>query len=255
MNKRPLLLFLLVLAALALIALLAGDQSFTRHMLIHMGVVVLAAPFLALSLIGTRYERMRADRIMTPITASLVELVTVWFWHMPALRRLADGSTFITALELSSFLAAGTLLWLACLGTRQAGTAPRLAGVIGLLLTSMHMTLLGALLTLSPRPLYGGGTVTCFGLTLSAADDQALGGVVMLLIGAAAYLAGGVALLAGLLKDENVTGTSATTMAGADLGNEHQDAPERDRARKSLTLKPSRVHAGASAPATLARGR
>ena len=160
MNSRPLLLFLFVIAGLAAIALLAGGPSFTRHMLIHMGVVVVAAPCLALGLIGTRFDRLRPDRVMTPITASLIELGAVWFWHVPALRRLADGSAFVATLELASFLAAGTLLWLACLGTRQAGTAPRLAGVVGLLLTSMHMTLLGALLALSPRPLYGAGDVT-----------------------------------------------------------------------------------------------
>jgi len=41
--------------------------------------------------------------------------------------------------------------------------------------------------------------VTCFGLVLGAGQDQALGGVIMLLIGAAVYLAGGVFLLARLL--------------------------------------------------------
>jgi putative membrane protein len=61
------------------------------------------------------------------------------------------------------------------------------------------MTLLGALLSLAPRPLYGLGDVTCFGLVLGAGQDQALGGVIMLMIGAAVYLAGGVFLLARLL--------------------------------------------------------
>jgi putative membrane protein len=63
----------------------------------------------------------------------------------------------------------------------------------------MHMTLLGVLLALAPRPLYGQGEVTCLGLTLTARQDQELGGVLMLLVGAAVYLAGGVALLARLL--------------------------------------------------------
>ncbi len=66
----------------------------------------------------------------------------------------------------------------------------------------MHMTLLGALLALSPRPLYGEGEVSCLGVTLSAGVDQQAGGVVMLLIGAAVYLASGVALLARTLNDD-----------------------------------------------------
>jgi putative membrane protein len=65
----------------------------------------------------------------------------------------------------------------------------------------MHMTLLGVLLALAPRPLYGAGDVSCFGISLSAAADQQIGGVVMLMVGACAYLLGGIVLLAGLLRD------------------------------------------------------
>ena len=75
------------------------------------------------------------------------------------------------------------------------------AGGLALVLTSIHMTLLGALLSLASRPLYGVGDVTCFGLVLEAGQDQALGGVVMLMIGAVVYLAGGVFLLSRLLSD------------------------------------------------------
>ncbi len=98
------------------------------------------------------------------------------------------------------FLGGGLLLWF-----RLSGRAGRWAdgsatgSAIGLVFTSMHMTLLGVLLALSPRPLYASGTVTCFGLPLSAELDQQAGGVVMLLVGAVSYLVGGVALLAGIL--------------------------------------------------------
>ena len=68
------------------------------------------------------------------------------------------------------------------------------------------MTLLGALLALASRPLYGTGDVTCFGLVLGATEDQALGGVIMLMIGAAAYLVGGVLLLGRLLSRRRVAG-------------------------------------------------
>jgi putative membrane protein len=64
----------------------------------------------------------------------------------------------------------------------------------------MHMTLPGTLLALSPRPLYGAGDVGCFGVTLSPVIDQQDGAAVMLLVGAAVYLAGGVSLLAGTLN-------------------------------------------------------
>ena len=68
------------------------------------------------------------------------------------------------------FLGAGLFLWLTCFGAaRRAAPAHDAAGAFALLLTSIHMTLLGALLALSPRPLYGAGDVTCFG-SCSAPD-------------------------------------------------------------------------------------
>ena len=103
--------------------------------------------------------------------------------------------TFATIVEQASFLAAGLFLWLTCARATRGTPARDAAGAFALLLTSVHMTLLGALLSLAPRPLYGLGDVTCFGLVLGAGEDQALGGVIMLMIGAAVYLAGGVFLL------------------------------------------------------------
>ena len=65
------------------------------------------------------------------------------------------------------------------------------AGVIGLLLTSMHMTLLGALLTMSPRLLYSHHHSSG---KLDPLTDQYLGGAVMLVVGGAAFLAGGLSV-------------------------------------------------------------
>ncbi|HEV7248040.1 MAG TPA: cytochrome c oxidase assembly protein [Shinella sp.] len=175
-----------------------GAGSFTVHMVAHMGIVAVAAPLIAYGLVGTRRDPLARWNWMTPMLASLIELVVVWFWHMPVLRAAADASLVLLLVEQASFLAAGLLLWTTCLRPGDG----RLAGTIGLLFTSMHMTLLGVLLALAPRPLYGDGAVTCFGIPLSAAADQQIGGVVMLMVGALSYLAGGVALLAGLLRED-----------------------------------------------------
>jgi putative membrane protein len=178
-------------------------RSFTAHMLAHMGVVAVAAPLLALGIAGTRWDpTVRHPLLFAAVPASLVELVAVWAWHMPALRGWVEASAIGTAIEQASFLAAGLLLWLACLGHDARGQARQGAvGAFALLLTSVHMTLLGALLALTPRPLYGIGEVTCLGLELTAEQDQQAGGVIMLLVGAAAYLAGGLALLGRVLGE------------------------------------------------------
>lgn len=191
------------IAGLGLLALVwlgplltAWRDSVAAHMLAHMGVVALAAPLLALGL---------ADRIpmalprAAPVIASLVEFVVVWGWHAPAARLWAETTAAGTVAEQLSFLGAGLFLWLSCLAGSHDSLS-RATGAFALLLTSMHMTLLGALMALSPRPLYGMDDVTCFGTQLSASLDQQFGAVIMLGVGGAVYLAGGVSLLAGILS-------------------------------------------------------
>src|SRR3546814_18505574 len=78
------------------------------------------------------------------MAAMLAELVVVWGWHLPLLHHAARSSTAALAAEQASFLAVGLALWLSVLGGRAAQRHARLAGgVVALLLTSMHMTLLG----------------------------------------------------------------------------------------------------------------
>ncbi|MGS1097417.1 cytochrome c oxidase assembly protein (plasmid) [Aquamicrobium terrae] len=192
--------FIAGLAALVLIwagpLLSVWRESFAAHMLAHMGVVAIAAPLIAIGV----SDRIAAVRPSSALIASLVELVVVWGWHMPAARLWATSFVFATIVEQAMFLAAGLFLWLTALATAGGSTAQSASGAFALLLTSIHMTLLGALLALASRPLYGFSEVTCFGLVLDAEQDQALGGVVMLMVGAAVYLAGGVFLLSRLLS-------------------------------------------------------
>jgi putative membrane protein len=198
MKRLALLAGLILLAAIWLGPLLdAWRASFAAGMVAHMGVIAGAAPLIAIGL----PERFRPGLSMPaalPVLASVVELVAVWTWHAPAMRALATSSTLATAAEQVTFLLAGVLLW----STSFAAPGQRkhaLAGAGSLLLTSIHMTLLGALLALAPRPLYGAGDVTCFGIVLDAGQDQQFGGILMLLVGAAVYLAGGLVLVARLL--------------------------------------------------------
>lgn len=200
-RTAPLAVGLLVLAAAWLGPLpgLARD-AFSAHMAMHVSVVALAAPLVALGLAGGRLDpARRAPWLFAPVPAAALELVVVWSWHAPALHHAARHSAAAMALEQGSFLATALLVWLSAFGgpprdrRRRAG-----AGIVGMLLTSMHMTLLGALLALASRPLYPRAHDPWFGLT--ALQDQHVGGALMLLGGGAAYLAGGVALAAGLLR-------------------------------------------------------
>lgn len=179
--------------------LAAAQAGMVGHMAGHMIAVAIAAPLLAFGLADSRFDLARRwPQVVTPLAMSLVELATVWGWHLPALRMLADTHLAAMVVEQAMFLLAGWLLWAAVLGT---GPDRRAAGVGALLLTSMHMTLLGALIGLAPRPLY---PAMAHGMHDALADQQ-LGGVVMLMIGAASYFLGGLALLATLLRHPEPT--------------------------------------------------
>jgi putative membrane protein len=196
-----------LLAACALLSLAAlwmgplpqlARGSFSAHMALHMGVVAVAAPLVALAVAGGRLDPVRrAPWLFPPIPASVLELVVVWAWHAPALHHAARRGATALVVEQATFFLAGLLVWLSALGGDRARRGSRAAaGVVALLLTSMHMTLLGALLALGPRPLYahGGGFA---GLT--PLEDQHLGGAIMLIAGGVSYLLGGIGLTAGLL--------------------------------------------------------
>lgn len=181
-----------------------AHAGMTGHMAAHMAVVAVAAPLIACGIAGTRADpATRWPCVVAPLPMSVVELLVVWGWHVPAARALAASSTAGLMLEQAMFLAAGLLLWSACLGTRDAdGSARRAAGIIALLLTTMHMTLLGVLIALAPRTLFGTAGSSLLGMTLAPLHDQQIGGVVMLLVGGGSYLLGGLALLFRLLRQD-----------------------------------------------------
>jgi putative membrane protein len=183
-------------------ALAVLDHSLTTHMLAHMTAVAVAAPLIAIGVAGTRFDpAARWPALVGPLQMSLLELAVVTSWHTPAARAFAAGSDHGLALEQLSFAAAGLLLWSACFGALDAYSAARRAtAVVALLLTTMHMTLLGALLALAPRVLYEAHGLAVFGFELAPLEDQHVAGVVMLTVGGASYLAGAVWLLREVLR-------------------------------------------------------
>lgn len=200
MSRLVLIIGLFTLAAAWLGPLPAlASEAFFAHMALHMAVVAVAAPLLALALAQSRFDpRQKAPRLLAPIPASLVELVVVWGWHVPALHHAARHHAPAFVAEQGTFLLAGILLWLSSIGGQGVAGAQRTAaGVIALLFTAMHMTLLGVLMALGPRPLY---THMEGFAGLSALDDQQLGGAIMILVGGVSYLTGGLWLTMRLLR-------------------------------------------------------
>lgn len=179
-----------------------AQQAFFAHMLMHMLVVAVAAPLVALAMAGSRFDPVDGlPWFYAPVPASIGELILVWAWHAPALHHLARIDLLGLIAEQTTFLMAGLWVWLSAFGGRSPDRGDRRgAGVIGLLLTSMHMTFLGALLALAPRSVYDHHQEFA-GMT--ALQDQHLGGAVMILVGGVAYLTGGLWLTVGMLRNRS----------------------------------------------------
>lgn len=167
-----------------------SNASFSVHMARHMVIVAVAAPLIVLGV------PWLGSLPVSPLGATLVEFAVVWGWHLPALHEAARFSLVWYVAEQGSFLIAGGLIWIAVL---RRGA--ELAGAGGLLLTSMHMTLLGALLILGARPLY---SAICYGG--DPLEDQQLGGMIMLGLGTPVYLFAGLSRIGLLLgRGESAT--------------------------------------------------
>ena len=169
MSPVPLTLGLVALALVWGLPLDGRAGPFPVHMIRHMMLVAIVPPILVAGL----------PRLPSPpiLIAALVEFAVVWGWHAPALHEAAWRAAPVFAVEQASFLVAGLLVWSSALQGREP-----LAGAGGMLLTSMHMTLLGALLILSPTALY----------SYSGLAQQQIGGMLMLAIGTPVYLVAGL---------------------------------------------------------------
>lgn len=191
-----------------------GGVLFAAHMTQHVFLMLIAAPLVAASSPGlatlwglpqvlrralaslARIPRVRRaiHALGSPGVAWSVHAIALWIWHAPALYQGTLTSHSVHTLQhLSFFLSALWFWWVFARMLRdgRAGVA-----LLYVFTTSVHSSVLGALLTFSTNELYPayGESGRAFGLTLL--QDQQLGGLIMWVPGGLVFLAG--ALLAAL---------------------------------------------------------
>lgn len=162
------------LASIWLIPLSFWLGHIPAHMIRHAVLVAVAAPLIVVAF--PHFRRLAPNASI----AAAIETVVAWGWHLPVLHAWARDSIAATALEQATFLFAGLAVWGGAMAARSG-----LAGAAALLFTSVHMTMLGVLVILGGRNIYGEGLWA-----------QQLGGVAMLAIVTPAYLIGGLVLMA-----------------------------------------------------------
>jgi putative membrane protein len=145
----------------------------------HMLLALVAAPLVAMGRPGDTIRLPLRGRSGSGLArlflASALFAMALWVWHAPGPYDLTFRSYFAYwAMHLTTFGAA-VCLWSALLDGFRSGGASLAAGFA----TMMQMSLLGALITFAPAPLFAvhAGTTAAWGLT--ELKDQQLGGLIM----------------------------------------------------------------------------
>lgn len=156
----------------------------------HMILTLVGAPLIAL---GAPLRVMSGGRLgdgRQAIAAAVVFAVLLAFWHSPApYQATFDSPAIYWAMHLS-MIGSAIWLWSAILEARQPFAAAGAGAIV-----MLQMGFVGALVTLSPRALYGPHLQTTWAFGLSLLQDQQLGGAIMWGPGTLVFLAAAVILL------------------------------------------------------------
>lgn len=208
----------LLLSVLLLVSPFDGwaERFLSAHMVQHFGLMLIAAPLIALGRPGIVYlwalpqswrqdfARLRSDKIgrasralFTPLGAWLTYFLVLWLWHSPPLFARALQHEPVHALQHLCFLGAALLFWTVV--TQSPRGEGRAAMLVVIFTTAVQSCALAALMTMSSiqwYPFYSEGP---FGL--SALEDQQLSGLIKWVPCCAIMIGAGVATMATLLRD------------------------------------------------------
>lgn len=161
-----------------------GVALFSARVAQHMVLALVAAPLLALGW-PARPERPRGGALRSAPAACAAFAAATWLWHAPAPydATLRSGLAY-WAMHLS-LLGSAVWLWRELL---RPGPRAQLGAIALAAATSVQMSLLGALLTFAPAPLFESHLLTSAVWGLSPLEDQQLGGVLIWVPGCGAFL-------------------------------------------------------------------
>ncbi|PXW26416.1 cytochrome c oxidase assembly protein [Paraburkholderia caballeronis] len=207
-----------------------GALLFSAHMVQHETMMLIAAPLCVLgrpasvwlwalprgarkavgAIVRARAFGAAWGSISAPVAAWVLHAAALWAWHAPMLFDAALANPAVHTLQHASFLITALLFWWAIFGEggqrRDGGRAMLL-----LFTTMVHTSALGALITLAPALWYPSYVEPTSSLGLNPLRDQQLGGLIMWVPGALAYLIGALAVCARWLM-----GTPAPWLADRD---------------------------------------
>ncbi|HWE47521.1 MAG TPA: cytochrome c oxidase assembly protein [Caulobacteraceae bacterium] len=206
------------LTAAALISPLCplSVSLFTARVGQHMILTLVAAPIVALGRPAEAIAALLKTR-PKPLFTGLLGLaaptaffaVFLWYWHTPGPYEVTFDSTFVYWTMHVTLYGSALWLWTAILNDRRYAAW----GILAALFTTVQMGLLGALITLAPKPMYAWHLVTTWAWGLTPLQDQQLGGAVMWAPGCIAFLVPSIIGFWQLLQDPEEDGRRGSVTA------------------------------------------
>jgi putative membrane protein len=191
-----------------------GSELFAAHMVQHELLMLGAAPLLVLGrplrlflwAFGesrrhslTVFAQNRGTRrvwaaLLTPWVGWLLHALALWLWHIPAFFDAVLRDKSVHDAQHLTFLLTALVFWSALLEERRRDHQG--AGILYLFTTTIHTSVLGALITFASHPWYASYLQTPLERGLTPLEDQQLGGLIMWVPGSLVYVGIALALLA-----------------------------------------------------------
>lgn len=183
------------LSALAVLALLSFCYAeiagvFSRHMIIHIALMTVAAPVLASLLLQRRNLSTQPASVSTLVAAIALQSALLFAWHSPLGIGLVMNGHAGDLLMQATLLFSALWFWLAVFN--QTGKY-LWRGVLALLLTGKLFCLIAVLLIFAPRVLYG-MTAANMPMAIELADQQ-LAGLLMVTVCPITYVLAAIVLI------------------------------------------------------------
>ncbi len=224
---------LLALCFFSPLAVLSGHYLFSAHMVVHVLLLLVAAPLLVVSLSGSALQYnghvIRFSRLLQrrPVLGWAAGVGIMWLWHIPALFNSMmsaghmhdNGFHWLHALESGSLIVSGMLFgWPLVTPVKQCRIAP-LSGVVYLFTACTACSLLGLLITFAPAGLYrhylsmndtyGLNTLITAEWGISRLADQQMAGLIMWVPCCLIYVIYALWLLGKWMNEKNTGGVYA----------------------------------------------
>lgn len=148
-----------------------SDELFSAHMVQHLVLVLVAAPFIAWG-IDVKLPRI----LRRPAVIWGLHALALWAWHLPLLYDAAVANIPLHLLEHATFLGTGVLFWGAVLGRMGLDHLRRLGLTFA---TTLQSAALGAIIAFASTPLYASHLSTAPKQGLTPLEDQQLAGAIM----------------------------------------------------------------------------